>query len=126
MLMLRQLLTSHFLPVDVCDVGIGDNDAVPAPFQASHQPQRVQVVLIDDVPDSSLPQQLLPPQPGGRAYVGAEGYVTGLPCRLVLAILQQVTLLIRGHGSGGDHLISSVTWLEKQQIDDKMLLNAKD
>lgn len=122
MFMLRSSLTPLFLPVDVGDVGISDNDAVTAPLQASNQPQRVQVMLIDDVSDRSLPQQLLPPQPGGGAYVGTEGDVAGLPHRLVLAVLQQVALLICGHGSGGDHLISAVTWLEKQQIDDRMLL----
>lgn len=66
-------------PVDVSNVGVGDGDAVPASLQSSSEPQRVQVVLVDDVPDGGLPQQTFPPQTLGGADVGAEGDVTGLP-----------------------------------------------
>lgn len=103
------------LPVDVIDVRIGDDDAVPASLQASGEPQRVQVVLVDDVPDGVLPQQLLPPQPGGGAYICTEGDVTGLPRRLVVAILQNVTVLIHGYDSSEDRLICGLTEGEKKQ-----------
>lgn len=82
------------VPVDIGDVGVGDNDAVPPSLQTSGKPQRIQVVLVDDVSDGILPQQLFPAQAGGGAYVGAEGDVTGLSHRLAIAILQHATVII--------------------------------
>lgn len=90
------------LPVNVGDVGIGDDDTVAASLQAAGQPERVEVVLVDDVPDSHLPKQLLPPQARGGANARAKGNVGILRRRLALAILQQVRLRGRGHGSGRD------------------------
>lgn len=110
--LLHQSVTP-FLPVDVSDVRIGDDDSVPASLQASSEPQRVQVVLVDDVSDGVLPQQLLPPQSGGGAYICTEGDVTGLPWRLV-AILQNVTVLIHGYHSE-DRLICGLMDGEKKQ-----------
>lgn len=115
----HKVKTSLFLPVDVSDVGVGDNDAVPASLQASSEPQRVQVVLVDDVSDGILPQQLLPPQSGGGAYVCAEGDVTGLPRDLAVAILQHVTVLVHGYNNTKDHLICDMIGVEKEQINSR-------
>lgn len=95
-------MTSPLPPVDVRDVGVSDDDAVPASLQASGEPERVQVVLVDDVPDCILPQQLLPPKSGGRADARAEGDVTGLPRHLAVAVLQRVTVRVHGCDGGGD------------------------
>ena len=89
-------MTSLVLPVDVSDVGVGDDDAVPPSLQAPGEPQRVQIVLVDDVSDGVLPHQLFPPQAGGGAYVCAEGDVTGLPCQLAVAILQPAAVIVHG------------------------------
>ncbi len=98
-------MTSLFLPVDVSDVGVGDDDAVPPSLQASGEPQRVQVVLVDDVSDGVLPQQLLPPQAGGGAYARAEGDVVGLPRCLAVAVLQRAAVVVHGYESGEDRLL---------------------
>lgn len=98
-------MTSLFLPVDVSDVGVGDDDAVPPSLQAPGESQRVQVVLVDDVSDGVLPHQLLPPQARGGAYVCAEGDVTGLPRLLAVAVLQPATIIVHGYDSGGGQLI---------------------
>lgn len=104
--MIGSLVTSyvswcrHHLPVNVGDIGIGDDDAVAASLQATGQSERVQVVLVDDASHSHLPKQLLPPQAGGGANAGTKGDVGSLLRHLALAILQQVRLQGRGHGSG--------------------------
>lgn len=103
------------LPVDVSDVCVGDDDAMPASLQASSEPQRVQVVLVDDVSDGIPPQQLLPPQSGGGAYICTEGDVTGLPRHLEVAILHNVAVLIHGYDSSEDRLICGRTDGEKKQ-----------
>lgn len=54
-------MASGVIPVDVSNVGVCDGDAVSASLQAASEPQRVQVVLVNDVPDGGLPQQTLPP-----------------------------------------------------------------
>lgn len=86
-----------FLPVDVSDVGVSDDDAVPPSLQASGEPERVQVVLVDDVSDGVLPQQLLPPHARGGAYVRAEGDVIRLPRCLAVAVLQHGAFVVHGY-----------------------------
>ncbi len=93
-------MASLTLPVDLSDVGVGDDDAVPPSLQASGEPQRVQVVLVDEVSDGILPHQLLPLQAGGGAYACAEADVIGLLQHLTVAILKRDTVITHGYQSG--------------------------
>lgn len=71
-----------------------------------------QVVLVDDVSDGAAPQQRLPPQAGGGAYVCAEGDVAGVVRRLAVAILQHVAVPVHGHDPCD--LTSPATWMVQE------------
>lgn len=80
-------------PVDVCDVGVSDCDAVPVAPQPPGEPQRIQIVLVDDVPDGILPQQVLPLKFGCRFNGRTEGNVTG---RFTVAISHGARVFLHG------------------------------